>query len=84
MPPFRLKIWKIEQTCVFELSWGQGQQLTAKLPFPPTLTVCYQTWQQAYVNFYSSALRARVKMSGGMPPPPLDLRALLVGHLAWV
>ncbi|MBL1177177.1 CHASE2 domain-containing protein [Pantanalinema sp. GBBB05] len=75
---FRLKIWQIERTCVFELSWGQGQQLTAKLPYLPTLTTLYQNWQQAYLNFYQSAVRARVGKSGTLPKPEIDWRAKLV------
>jgi len=75
---FRLKIWQIEQTCVFELSWGQGQQLPAKMPYLPTLTTLYQNWQQAYLNFYQSAIRARVGMSGTLPRPTIDWRANLV------
>ncbi len=78
MSSFRLKIWQIEQTCVFELSWGQGQQLTAKMPYLPTLTTLYQTWQQAYLNFYQSAIRARVGKSGTLATPAIDWRAKLV------
>lgn len=81
---FRLKIWHIEQTCVFELSWGNGQQLTAKLPFPNTLRTHYNRWQEAYIEFYQSqefqqsSLRARVEMSGSMATPAIDWRAKLV------
>jgi hypothetical protein len=78
MSSFRLKIWQIEQTCVVELSWGQGQQLTAKLPYLPTLTTLYQTWQQTYLNFYQSAVRARVGKSGTLAAPAIDWRAKLV------
>lgn len=81
---FRLKIWHIEQTCVFELSWGKAQQLTAKLPFPNTLRTHYQHWQRAYMEFYQSQefqqtlFRARVEMSGSMATPGIDWRARLV------
>lgn len=63
---------------MFELSWGQGQQLTAKVPYLPTLTTLYQNWQQAYLNFYQSAIRARVGKSGTLPKPEIDWRAKLV------
>jgi len=75
---FRLKVWLIEQTCLFELTWGQGQQLTTQLTYPKTLTHLYQTWQQAYLNFYKSALRARTSWSGTLAAPPIDWRAKLV------
>ncbi|MDX2240702.1 MAG: CHASE2 domain-containing protein [Leptolyngbyaceae cyanobacterium bins.302] len=84
MSSFRLKVWHIEQTCVFELSWGKGRQLTAKLPFPNTLKTHYQRWQSAYMEFYKSqefqesTLRARVDMSGTMATPAIDWRARLV------
>lgn len=78
MAAFRLKIWQIEQTCVFELSWGQGQQLMAKVPHLPTLTTLYQTWQQGYLKFYQSAMRARVGKSGTLATPTIDWRARLV------
>lgn len=83
MSIFRLKIWHIEQICVFELSWGKGQQLSAKLSFPNTLKTQYKSWQAAYMNFYQSKefhqslLRARVDVSGTMATPEVDWRARL-------
>jgi hypothetical protein len=83
MSSFRLKIWHIEQTCMFELSWGKGQQLTAKLPFPNILKTHYKRWQEAYMDFYrskefqESTLRARVDVSGTMATPAIDWRARL-------
>jgi len=80
---FRLKVWHIEQTCVFELSWGKGRQLTAKLPFPNILKTHYKRWQDAYIDFYKSkefqesTLRARVDVSGTMATPAIDWRARL-------
>ncbi|MDX2229920.1 MAG: CHASE2 domain-containing protein [Leptolyngbyaceae cyanobacterium bins.349] len=80
---FRLKVWHIEQTCVFELSWGKGRQLTAKLPFPSILKTHYKRWQSAYIDFYkskefqASTLRARVDVSGTMATPEIDWRARL-------
>lgn len=84
MSTFRLKVWHIEQTCVFELSWGKGRQLVAEVPFPNTLQTYYQHWQEAYVGFYKSqefqesTLRARVDVSGTMATPTIDWRARLV------
>lgn len=78
MSSFRLKIWRIEQTCLFELSWGKSQQLTAQLIYPETLTTLYHEWRQIYLSFYHSALLARIEMSGSLAPPAVDWRARLV------
>ena len=51
---FRLKIQQIDHVCLFELSWGQGQQLTATLKYPLTLTTSYQDWRQSYLGFYGT------------------------------
>lgn len=78
MMRYNLKVWQIERQCLFDLTWGKGQQLSARLVFPETLTNLYQTWQLAYLNFYKSALRAKVKGSGSIPAPTIDWRANLV------
>jgi CHASE2 domain len=78
MSRFRLKIWRVEQTCIFELSWGAGLQLTAQLAYPESLTSLFQAWQHAYLNFYQTALRARVQAGGGITSPTIDWRAQLV------
>ena len=75
---FYLKVQQIEQVCTFELSWGQGQQLTARLPFPAMLRSLYQNWQTTYLNFYSSQTRARPGKTGAGVLPPTDWRARLV------
>lgn len=78
MTSFRLKVHRIQQTCIFELSWGKSQQLMAELPYPETLTTLYQDWQQTYFNFYHSGLLARVEMSGSVTASTIDWRAKLV------
>jgi CHASE2 domain-containing sensor protein len=78
MTTFRLKIWRVEQTCIFELAWGAGLQITAQLAYPESLTQLYQAWQQSYLNFYTTSLRARVQGSGGIAAPTVDWRAQLV------
>ncbi len=75
---YNLKIWNIDRQCLFDLTWGKGQQLSARLIFPETLTSLYQTWQQTYLNFYKSGLRAKVKGSGSIPTLAIDWRASLV------
>lgn len=75
---YRLKVRRIEQICFFELSWGSGQELTTSVTYPETLTSLYQGWQQAYFNFYKSALRARVERSGELVSPAIDWRTKLV------
>ena len=61
---FHLKIQRVEKVCLFELSWGQGQQFSVTLPYPETITTSYQDWQKIYLSFYHRALRARVVNSG--------------------
>jgi hypothetical protein len=77
-PFFRLKVQKIEQVCLFELTWGQAQSLTVHLPYPANLTRLYQEWRQAYLSFYqSSQMRGRVAGSG-IAPLNIDWHAALV------
>ncbi len=62
---FHLKVQQVEQVCLFELSWGQGQHLEVKIPYSQTLSRFYQDWQQTYLNFYKKeALRGRVEGKG--------------------
>ena len=76
---FRLKIQQIEQiSCLFELSWGNGKQISATLPLPQKLFDSYDRWQKAYLNFYKTALRARVAESGKIKPSPEDWHRKLV------
>ncbi len=55
---YRLKVTQVEQVCFFELTWGKGRQLTAKLPYPAQIEALYQGWQRIYLNYYQSALRS--------------------------
>jgi CHASE2 domain-containing sensor protein len=73
---FRLKVQQVERACLFELSWGRGQQLCATLPYPEALTRLYREWQRAYLGFYKTALRGRVVASGSLTP--VDWHAQLV------
>ncbi|HLO49038.1 MAG TPA: CHASE2 domain-containing protein [Kamptonema sp.] len=78
MSTFRLKIQRFEQNCLFELSWGIGQQLSATLHYPESISSWYQEWQRTYLSFYKSALRGRVEASGSIAPPPIDWHARLI------
>jgi hypothetical protein len=78
MSSFKLKVQQIEQTCLFELSWGKGQQLSCKVNYPQLLTTVYQEWQRIYLSFYKSSLRGRIEESGGIAPPSIDWHARLV------
>lgn len=86
-----LKVHRVEQTCLFELTWGQGQHLTAALPWRWELHQHYQRWQQAYLQVYRhleesaaaapaapSPLRGRVQSSGGLPAATIDWSARLI------
>lgn len=52
--PFRLKVQHINQICVFELTWGQGQQLVATLNYPTLVAERYQDWRRIYLSFYKT------------------------------
>ncbi|MEO1765432.1 MAG: histidine kinase, partial [Cyanobacteria bacterium J06629_18] len=73
-----LKIQLIENTCLFELTWGEGQQLNASLTYPQTIPNFYQEWQQYYLKFYKNSFRGKVADIGTIAPPPIDWRAKLV------
>lgn len=60
---YRLKVTQVEQVCFFELTWGKGRQLSAKLPYPHTLETLYQRWQRIYLNYYQSALNSDLGQS---------------------
>lgn len=75
---FYLKVQRIEQVCLFELTWGKGQHLNVTIPYPENLTRFYQEWQRAYLNFYKTGLRGRVADSGAIATPPVDWDARLV------
>ncbi|MDF0552534.1 CHASE2 domain-containing protein [Kamptonema sp. UHCC 0994] len=78
MTIFRLKIQRFSQNCLFELSWGTGQQLSATLNYPESIATLYQEWQRIYLSFYKLALRGRVEASGSIAPPPIDWHARLI------
>ena len=50
---FHLRVQRVETVCLFELSWGQGQQTMARVPYPPALEQRYQEWRRLYLKFYS-------------------------------
>jgi CHASE2 domain-containing sensor protein len=76
--PYRLKVQQIEQVCLFELTWGQGQHLTATLNYPTALTQLYQEWQQVYISFYTTT---QTLPSATIPTPPNNsMRGRVVGE----
>lgn len=75
---FRLKVQRISKSCLFELTWGRGQQLSATLDYPEALTTVYREWQRSYLSFYKSKLRGRVEATGSIAPLAVDWHAKLV------
>jgi hypothetical protein len=81
---FHLKVQQVGQACLFELSWGQGQQLSVTLSYPEKLNTLYDEWNSIYLTFYKTALadkaalRGRVAATGSISPPPADWHAKLV------
>jgi CHASE2 domain-containing sensor protein len=75
---FNLKIQLIEKTCLFELTWGDSQQLNATLTYPKSIANLYHEWQECYLNFYKNSFRGKVADIGTIKPPSIDWRAKLV------
>ncbi|MFB8788050.1 MAG: CHASE2 domain-containing protein [Potamolinea sp.] len=75
---FNLKVQRVEQFCVFELSWGRGQQISVTIPYPETLSALYQQWNADYLSFYNTSLRGRVAAKGSLGKPSVDWHAKLV------
>jgi hypothetical protein len=67
---FRLKVRRVEQSCLFDLSDEAGQELSATLGYDESLTELYQNWQQLYSRRYTLAARARVVKKGSSATPP--------------
>lgn len=78
--PLTLKVQQIEKVCLFELSWGRGQQLSATVPFPPALMRLYQEWRRVYLKFYEQTEIATFPLSAQVEPP-LRGRAIESGSL---
>lgn len=72
----RLQVIKLEQTCHFELSWGQGKTITANLAYPHSLSINYVDWQKAYLAYYQN-LRGKVPKSGAGKKDKKDWARLL-------
>lgn len=47
-----------QQWVVFNLSWGEGQYLSAEVPYPTLVCECYREWHVAYLNFYRRLVSA--------------------------
>lgn len=75
---YRLSIHKIEQSCIFELTWGKGQRLIANLPYPEQLTALYQAWRRAYLGHYKHNLRGKVGAVGQVVSNRVDWHAQVV------
>lgn len=75
---YRLNVHKIDQSCLFELTWGKGQRLTTSLALPTALLSLYETWQRAYLGFYKQALRGRVGATGQATAVEVDWHSQLV------
>ena len=67
-PVLQLNIWCNDQ-CIVQLSWGERQQLSAKLPYPTSLMQLYQDWQRLYLHVYPSSSRGRIATEGSLTPP---------------
>jgi hypothetical protein len=75
---FRLTVVQIDQTCLFELAWGQAQRLKAQIHYPDSLSTAYQEWQRIYLSFYQANLLGKAESSGTLGLPNSDWHGLLV------
>lgn len=86
---FRLEVQGIESVCNFRLSWGNGgEQLVATVPYPSTVILAYEHWQEQYLAFYhnlsieeptnvsptaqNQPLRGKADISGSLAPVEVD------------
>ena len=77
MSQLSLTVWRLDQTCKFTLNWGQGCKLQADVPLSSSLLRYFEVWQQAYLDYYRSGLRAKLKQSGSFQDPTTDWRSRL-------
>lgn len=75
---FRLNVYNVGQSCLFELTWDRGKRLTANLSFPTQLIDHYSAWRAAYLSYYQQALRGRVKAIGHLHNLEADWHSQLV------
>jgi CHASE2 domain len=69
---YHLKVYKLEQMCLFELTWGRGQQFACKVAYPDDLKAQYEAWQRAYLGYYKTQLRGRPGVIGEVMAQPID------------
>lgn len=75
---YRLNVHKIDQSCLFDLTWGRGQRLTASVAFPDSLLALYDSWRRAYLGYYKQSLRGRVGAAGQVQGVAVDWHSQLV------
>jgi CHASE2 domain len=75
---YRLRVQRVNRTCLFELSWGQEQRLSAQIDYPESLGMLYQEWQRIYLSFYHNNLLGQAEVSGTYTLPTIDWHSALV------
>jgi CHASE2 domain/CHAT domain len=60
---FRLRVRQIGSVCNFDLSWGNGQSIDVNLNYPSSISLGYEKWHRAYLDYYTR-LRGKVVKSG--------------------
>lgn len=78
MTAYCLTVRQVEQVCLFDLTWGQGQRLTATLPYPREILQRYGDWQRAYLGYYDHQLRGRAAVGGTLTALPVNWHGQLV------
>ncbi|RUS98535.1 hypothetical protein DSM106972_081640 [Dulcicalothrix desertica PCC 7102] len=78
MSKFYLQVQRVENKCLFQLTWNNNQKITAELIYPEHIIANYKIWQRIYHNFYSQESRGKIINIGVVAPPPVDWQAELV------
>lgn len=73
---FNLKVDRINNHCLFQLSWGDGCQLSATLNYCAIVIEFYREWRDAYLDFYGN-FRGKVVDEGEVALPEVDRRGRL-------
>lgn len=60
---FQLKVKQIALNCNFELTWGNSQVIDVNLNYPSSLSISYNQWHRAYLNYYHR-MRGKALNSG--------------------
>lgn len=74
---FYLQVQHVETSCLFLLTWGSNQRITASIAYPDIIASSFNKWRLAYENFYRRKLRGKL-VNAGCLETPVDWQGELV------